>query len=91
MRTCLPNVTAFGQRARQILKETGIPLVRLYDDAHSRQERKCIPVCVETLTDNSDALYSPRAVNGLLTLLDQVLTINEMKQVRSDIGHESQA
>lgn len=32
------------------LEETGMPLMRLYNDAHSWQERKCIPMCVETLT-----------------------------------------
>ncbi len=91
MRASLSNVTAFGQRARQIREEIGIPLVQLYGDAHLLQDWKCILVCVEPLTDNGDALYGPRAVCRLLTVLDQVPTVDEMKQVCSNIGHESQA
>jgi transcriptional regulator with XRE-family HTH domain len=34
MKALLPNVAAFGQRARKIREETGIPLLRLCDDAH---------------------------------------------------------
>ena len=84
-------MSAFGQRTRQIKKKTGIPLRRLYGDAHLRQDRKSDSVCVETPMDNGDALYDLRDVYRLLTAPDQALTIDDMKLVYSNIGHESQS
>ena len=52
MKALLPNVAAFGQRARKIREETGIPLVQLYDELHSLQDWKHILVRVEMLTGN---------------------------------------